>query len=145
MASKLSQSTKKKLHTLNQRIMRDPLYQEIVSLLPDLHTIQKLTVIEHSGIFQFNPSVSYSGLSMKTKQEHMLFDCCGLHYFIATKDLKTMAQEAEAIVKEVRASKPEAKYLDLHVSSRLADLWQATDEVYPHMRQNAIGILKIHC
>lgn len=146
MATKLD----RKIATLKKSIEKMPEYAEVLKLLPPNHTIS-LGIEESATMQKLTDHVEYRGFSPEGGECPYLLHICGLSYFESSKSLLEIANEIETVVIQEREN-PTVEFRkqdwkgyseDLRISLRLADLFGATDEVYPHMHDMALGTFKV--
>ncbi len=133
----------RRLKALWKAVEKLPEFDALMELLTPNHEL-KLGLEEHAHCQILAENVKYVGCTPKKGMNAYLLNFCGLEYFRTVRSPETIALEIQKVVEEVAASKPEADMFGFHVSSRLHDILQHTDEVYPHMRSEAIGTFSHH-
>jgi hypothetical protein len=137
----------KAIEKLTKKLESLPEYAEVCKLLPPNNRME-LQIMEDSSETKFNQYVSYEGfVPEKGVSSPYLVQVCGLSYFESRLSPKEIAERIEEIVvqerenptKKHRSCNWEGYSEDLRISLRLADLFGGTDEVYPHMRDAAMG------
>ena len=147
MATKLD----RKIAALKKTIEKMPEYAEVLKLLPPNHTIS-LSIEESATTQKLNDHVDYEGFAPDGKECAYLLHICGLSYFESSKSLLEIANEIETVViqeqenptVEFRKQDWKGYSEDLRISLRLSYLFGATDEVYPHMHDVALGTFKVN-
>lgn len=144
---KMNKQQTKALEKLNDAITNLPEFGAVMKLVPSNVAITNCELIECDTTREWGKGknkVTYRGLVLHDgdKKEHeYLIQCCGLEYFTTTKTLEQIANDILTAV----ANAPKKKDPLMHALS-VADYlnneceWEMTDEVYPHMRDNAEGV-----
>lgn len=141
---KMNAQQKKALAKLNDAITNLPEFRDLMLMLPSKVAITDCELIEcDQSLYFHNNKVKYEGIVPKDKGKHpYLLECCGLEYFESSKSIDELANdiaEAYKFVLSHKEVKPDR--IGFHISNYLSEHfdWEKTDEVYPHMRQQAIG------
>lgn len=131
-----------------QRAMQNlPEFAELYRTLPPFHDLE-MTVVENKHLQVLSQDVFYRGCTPKNGLNSYLLQYCGHEYFQSDKALSEIAEIIQTVVTQEREN-PTLKERgldwsgyseDLRISLRLANILDATDEVYPHMRDRAIGV-----
>lgn len=122
-----------------RKAMKDlPEYQALMALKGPYSKIET-NVVEYGHTERHHPDVEYSGLSVGKGQHAFLLECCGLEYF--TSDLTPMLISAkiQMAVDKVKAAGVASDMYGFHISEQVREFFNLTDEVYPHMRSEAVG------
>jgi hypothetical protein len=135
------------LTKLNLAIVSLPEYRALVKLLGHNEIVSACTVVEQEVTVQPTPNVSYEGITStpkKGEERPYLLTCCGQEYFRSSKSIEELSKDIQEAVNNT----PKGKDPDMHtfhISSYLSDKlgWDKTDEVYPHMRMEAVGTFSV--
>ena len=141
----------KAIAKLKKKIATLPEYTDLLLLLPANNSVN-VVIEEHAIVQSLNEHVEYEGFSEESgKTNKYLLEICGLSYF----ESKLKPSEVAKIIEEVVVQERENPTIkergcdwkgyseDLRVCLRLSRKLGATDEVYPHMRDNAIGVFRV--
>ena len=143
---KMNKQQTKALEKLNDAITNLPEFGAVMKLVPSNVAITNCELTECETTREWGKGknkVTYHGLVLHDgdKKEHeYLIQRCGLEYFTTKKTLEQIANDILTAV----ANAPKKKDPLMHALS-VADYlkneleWEMTDEVYPHMRDNAEG------
>ena len=138
---------KQALAKLNDAITNMPEFAELMKLLGPNEAITNCDIIECEVKVKASNQVSYEGItsSPKGKTRPYLLNCCGLEYFQSNKDVSELLKDIEVAIKNTPKKPKDSMPLDFRVSEYLRTKlkWGLTDEVYPHMRMEAVGEFKI--
>lgn len=144
---KMTKQMTKALEKLNDAITNLPEFGAVMKLVPSNVAITncELTECETTRTWgKGKNKVTYRGLVLHDgdKKEHeYLIQCCGLEYFTTKKTFEEIANDIITALTNAPKKKDPLMHA-LSVADYLnADLkWEMTDEVYPHMRDNAEGV-----
>ena len=141
---KMNAQQKKALAKLNDAITNLPEFRDLMLMLPSKVAITDCELIEcDQSLYFHNNKVKYEGIVPKDKgKQPYLLECCGLEYFESDKTIEEIANEIFNAYTIVMKNKSlDADMIGFHISNYLSEHydWDKTDEVYPHMRQQAIG------
>ena len=139
---------KKALKKLNDAITNLPEFRDVMLLVPSNVAITDCELVECDQTQYFHKkAVKYEGIVPNQKGKHpYLLQCCGLAYFESDKSIKELADdiaEAYTKVKAVKTIKPDMVSLNIFHYLIANCSWDMTDEVYPHMRTQAIGAFSL--
>lgn len=132
-----------KMKALQKAMEKLPEFDALMELLTPNYELS-LSLEEHPHCQILTENVKYVGCTPKKGANAYLLNFCGLEYFMTVRSPESIALEIQKVVEEVAASNPKADMFGFHVSSKLHDILQHTDEVYPHMRNEAIGTFSHH-
>jgi hypothetical protein len=134
---------KQALAKLNDAITNMPEFAELMKLLDPNEAITNCDIIECEVKVKASNQVSYEGItsSPKGKTRPYLLNCCGQEYFQSNKEIKDLIKDIEVAIKNTPKNGKGTLPLDFRVSEYLRTKlnWELTDEVYPHMRMEAVG------
>lgn len=139
---------KQALIKLNNAITNMPEFAEVMKLLGPNEAITNCDIIECDVTIKASNQVSYEGItsSPKGKTRPYLLNCCGQEYFQSNKEIQDLIKDVETAIKNT----PKKGTRDnLDHSSKVSEYlrtklnWEITDEVYPHMRMEAVGIFDV--
>ncbi len=133
----------KRMKALKKAVEKLPEYHALMELLTSNHELV-LGLEEHAHCEILAENVKYVGCTPEKGANAYLLNFCGLEYFRTVRSPESIAQEIQKVVEEVAATKPKDDMFGFHVSSKLHDILNHTDEVYPHMRSEAIGTFSHH-
>ena len=118
-------------------------------LVPSNVAISDCELVECDQTQYFHKkNVKYEGIVPNDKGTHpFLLECCGLEYFESNRSVKELATDIFKAYNEVinstqyKQKKIKPDMVGFYISNQLSILcnWDKTDEVYPHMRMEAIG------
>lgn len=132
-----------RLKALRTALEKLPEFDALMEVLTPHHELS-LGLEEHAHCQILTENVKYVGCTPKKGANAYLLNFCGLEYFRTVRSPESIALEIQKVVEEVAAQKPKADMFGFHVSSRLHEILNHTDEVYPHMRSEAIGTFSHH-
>jgi hypothetical protein len=144
-----SQAQKKALAKLNQAIIQLPEFKALEKLLGHNEAIAAVTVFEQDVKVQATPNVSYEGLTSPTKkgeERPYIIECCGEEYFKSNKSVEELSKEIQEAVDKAPKGKGKGDWerpfsISTYLREKLG--WEKNDEVYPHMRMEAVGVFKV--
>jgi hypothetical protein len=131
------------MKALRKAVETLPEYRALMTLVTRNHTLE-LSLEEHAYCDVMTENVKYLGCTPAKGTNAYLLNFCGLEYFRTDRTPEAIALEIQKVVDEVLASDPKDAMFGFNVSSRLHDILYHTDEVYPHMRSEAIGTFSYH-
>ena len=138
---------KQALAKLNDAITNMPEFAELMKLLGPNEAITNCDIIECEVTIKSSNQVSYEGItsSPKGKTRSYLLNCCGQEYFQSNKEIKDLIKDIETAIQNTPKKPKDSMPLDFRVSEYLRTKlkWGLTDEVYPHMRMEAVGEFKV--
>lgn len=139
---------KQALAKLNDAITNMPEFAELMKLLGPNEAITNCDIIECEVKVKASNQVSYEGItsSPKGKTRPYLLNCCGLEYFQSNKDVSELLKDIEVAIKNTpkkgtRDSLDHSFKVSEYLRTKLN--WDLTDEVYTHMRMEAVGEFKV--
>jgi hypothetical protein len=132
---------------LNRAIIQLPEFKALEKLLGHNEAIAAVTVFEQEVHVKPTPNVRYNGLTSdpkKNEKRPYILECCGGEYFTSTKTVPEIAQEIQEAVSKAAKGKDKLG-TTFNISQYLSDKlgWDKTDEVYPHMYQQAVGKFEV--
>ena len=135
---------KQALAKLNDAITNMPEFRDLMKLLGPNEAITNCDIIECEVTIKSSNQVSYEGItsSPKGKTRPYLLNCCGQEYFQSNKEIKDLIKDIETAIqntpkKGTRDSLDHSSKVSRYLRTKLN--WDLTDEVYPHMRMEAVG------
>lgn len=131
------------MKALRKAVEKLPEYRALMTLVTSNHTLE-LSLEEHAYCDVLTKNVKYLGCTPSKGENAYLLNFCGLEYFRTCRSPETIALEIQKVVDEVLDSDPKDAMFGFYVSSKLHDILNHTDEVYPHMRSEAIGTFSYH-
>jgi len=131
------------MKALRKAVEKLPEYRALMEHAAPYHELT-LGLEEHAHCQILTENVKYVGCTPAKGANAYLLNFCGLEYFRTNRSPEHIALEIQKVVDEVTASNPKEDMFGFHVSSRLHDILCHTDEVYPHMRSEAIGTFSHH-
>ena len=135
---KLNIKQKKALTKLNNAITNLPEFEAVMKLVPSNVAITNCELMECDQTLSFfKNKVSYVGIVPTTKGvQPYLMNLCGQWYFESSKPVELIANDIARAMQDAK-SKDSFKVSQYLMYELNMDM---TDEVYPHMRSNAIGV-----
>ena len=139
---------KKALKKLNDAITNLPEFRDVMLLVPSNVAITDCELVECDQTQYFHKkAVKYEGIVPNQKGKHpYLLQCCGLEYFESSKTIEAIAKDIYKAYNFVNLNMNiKTDMVGFYISNYLSDVcgWHKTDEVYPHMRQEAIGAFSL--
>ena len=131
-----------KMKALHKAMKKLPEYKELFDLLPGNYKLN-VEVEEVDQLTVLDKNVEYYGLTPNKGENAYMLRCCGEEYFVSSRSQKEIALEIQRAYQKVKESGVDISMRGFHISEALHDILHQTDEVYPHMRDNAVGVFKV--
>lgn len=145
MDATLTRKVERRVEALKKALRHLPEYHRLLVILPPNHNLS-LSIEEESTLQKLTENVTYEGLAADKGLNSYLVQICGQSYFKSQMEPAEIARQMQEIYTQEREN-PTLKgcdwkgySFDLRVCLRIASLFGATDEVFPHMRDEAIGV-----